>query len=581
MQAGGVNDAIQYEADESCPPLIALGVGLQGVMLGVAPLVLIVAITAAAGGQDDSYLRWAVFAALIIAGVLTAVQATRFRRLGAGHIMIMGTTPNFVAVSALALAGGGPALLASLIVVASLFYLALAIWLPLLRRVITPVVSGTVLMVLAVTLVPIALDRVQEVPGDVPGAAGPTAALLTLAVATVMALRASGTWRLWSPLIAIAAGTVVAALFGAYDPQAVLDAPWAGIPGGSEFPGFDFTPGAEFWSLLPVFVVIVLVGGVKNIGDSVAMQGASRRRPRVTDFRLVQGSLNTNGFGIFFSGLAGTPPTSVFSSTSVSLVTMTGVASRNVGYVIGGAFLVLALFPKLPALVLTIPNPVMGAFLLTAIALIFVGGVRTVIQDGLDAKKMLVVGIAFSLGAGMEHQTIFEDLIGGTWGRQLDNGLLIGALAAVVMTVFLDLTSPRTGGRLQSKLHTDSLPEIDAFVGAVAGRLGWNEDSTQRLRSAAEETVLSLLPAEDETEAEDAPRLIVAAHPETGTVEMEFMAVFDEENLEDRLAYLEEEAEGLQEGEISLRLLRHYASSVHHQKYYGLDIVTVQVKGSR
>ena len=143
----------------------------------------------------------------------------------------------------------------------------------------------------------------------------------------------------------------------------------------------------------------------------------------------------------------------MFSSTSVSLVTMTGVASRNVGYVIGAAFVVLALFPKLPALVLTIPNPVMGAFLLTAIALIFVGGVRTVIQDGLDAKKMLVVGIAFSLGAGIEHQTIFEDLIGGTWGRQLDNGLLIGALAAVVMTVFLDLTSPRTGGRLQSKLH--------------------------------------------------------------------------------------------------------------------------------
>ena len=581
MRAASVNDAIRYEADESCPPLIALSVGLQGVMLGVAPLVLIVAITAAAGGQDDSYLRWAVFAALIIAGVLTAVQATRFRRMGAGHIMIMGTTPNFVAVSVLALEGGGPALLASLIVVASFFYLALAIWLPLLRRIITPVVSGTVLMVLAVTLVPIALDRVQEVPGDVPGATGPTVALITLAIATVMALRASGAWRLWSPLIAIAVGTVVAALFGAYDPQAVLDAPWAGIPGGNQFPGFDFTPGAEFWALLPVFVVIILVGGVKNIGDSVAMQGASRRRPRVTDFRLVQGSLNTNGFGIFFSGLAGTPPTSVFSSTSVSLVTLTGVASRNVGYVVGAAFLVLALFPKLPALVLTIPNPVMGAFLLTAIGLIFVGGIRTVIQDGLDAKKMLIVGVAFSLGAGMEHQTIFEDLIGGTWGRQLDNGLLIGALAAVVMTVFLDLTSPRTGGRLESKLHTDSLPEIDAFVRGIAGRLGWNEGSAERLRSAAEETVLSLLPEGDQTEAREAPRLIVVAHPETGTVELEFMAVFDEENLEDRLAYLEEETEGLKEGEVPLRLLRHYASSVHHQKYYGLDIVTVQVKGSR
>jgi len=581
MRAGSVNEAIQYEADESCPPLVALSVGLQGVLLAVAPLVLVVAITSKAGGQDDSYLSWAVFAALIIAGVLTALQATRIGRLGAGHILIMGATPNFVAVSVLALEGGGPSLLASLIVVASLFYLALAIWLPLLRRIITPVVSGTVLMLLAVTILPIALDRVQEVPGDAPGATGPTVAVITLAVATAMALRASGRWRLWSPLIGIAVGTVVAALFGAYDPQALLDASWAGIPAGSEFPGFDFTPGAEFWALLPVFVVITLVGGVKNIGDSVAMQGASRRQPRVTDFRLVQGSLNTNGIGIFLSGIAGTPPTTVFSSTSVSLASLTGVASRNVGYVIGGAFVLLALFPKLPALVLTIPNPVMGAFLLTAIALLFVAGIRTVIQDGLTAQKMLVVGIAFSLGAGVEHQTIFADLIGGTWGRLLDNGMLIGALAAVVMTLFLELTSPRQGGRLQSKLHTDSLPEIDAFVRGIADSLRWNEGSTERLRSTAEETLMSLLPEGDDTEAKDAPRLIVVARPEPGTVEMEFLAVFDEENLEDRLAYLEEESEGLQEGEISLRLLRHYASSVHHQKYYGLDIVTVQVKGSR
>ena len=66
-------------------------------------------------------------------------------------------------------------------------------------------------------------------------------------------------------------------------------------------------------------------------------------------------------------------------------------------------------------------------------------------------------------------------------------------------------------------------------------------------------------------------------------VELEFMAVFDDENLEDRLAYLSEEAQGAQGvegGEISLQLLRHYASSVHHQKFHGLDIVTVQVRAT-
>ena len=77
--------------------------------------------------------------------------------------------------------------------------------------------------------------------------------------------------------------------------------------------------------------------------------------------------------------------------------------------------------------------------------------------------------------------------------------------------------------------------------------------------------------------ADEAPRLIVVARPEGGTVEMEFLAVFDEENLEDRLAYLDEQTETFDERELSFRLLRHYASSVRHQKYHGLDIVTVQV----
>ena len=581
MQARGLNDAIRYEADERCSPGIALAVGLQGVVLALAPLVVVVAVTARAGGQDEEYLSWAVFAALVIAGTLTALQASRVWRLGAGHIQIMGATPNFVAVSALALAEGGPSLLASLVVVSSLFYLALAIWLPLLRRVITPVVSGTVLMLLAATILPVALDRVREVPEGTADAAGPTVALATLAAATGLALRASGAWRLWSPLIGIAVGCLVASLFGAFDLQRIADASWAGIPAGARVPGFDLTPGVEFWALLPVFVVITLVGGVKNIGDSVAIQGASRRRPRVTDFRLVQGALNTNGLGILLSGIAGTPPTTVYSSTSVSLASLTGVASRNVGFVIGAGLVGLALFPKLPALLLTIPSPVMGAYLLTAIGLLFVGGIATVIQGGLDAQKALVVGIAFSLGLGIEHQTIFADVVGGTWGALLDNGMLVGALAAVVMTAFLDLTSPRTGGRLQSRLHAASLPEIDAFVRGVAGSLGWNEASADRLSAAAEETLLSLAHHGHGAAREDAPRLIVAARPAAAAVEMEFLAVFDEENLEDRLAYLEEESEGLQEGEVSLRLLRHYASSVHHQKYYGLDVVTVQVKGSR
>ncbi len=582
MNAPGANEAIRYEPDERCPPLVALSVGLQGVMLSLAPTVLVVAITARAGGQGEGYLSWAVFATLVIAGTLTALQASRFRRLGAGHILIMGPTANFVAISALALKEGGPALLASLTVAASLFYVALALWLPSLRRILTPAVSGTVLMLIAVAILPVALDRVYEVPESAPPATGPTLAVVTLAVTTALALRVSGAWRLWSPLIGIGAGCAAAAMFGAYDLQRVLDAPWAGLPDGG-FPGFDLTPGAGFWALLPAFIVVTLVGGVKNIGDSVAIQQASWRRSRVTDFRLVQGSLNTNGLGILLSGVAGTPPTTVYSGFSLSLPNLTGVASRQVGYAVGAILVSLSLFPKLTAVLLTIPSPVMGAYLLTAIGLLFVGGIRTVVRDGLDPQKALVVGVAFSMGAGLNYQTIGTDLLGETWGSLLDNGMLAGALAAVAMTLFLDLTNPARRTRLEVDLHISALPEIDGFLRGFASRIGWNDSSTQRLRSAGEETLMSLLPRGDDHQSHDVPRLMVVARPSGGAAELEFLAVFDKENIEDRLAYLSEEAEGaggLEEGEISLRLLRHYASSVHHQKFFGLDVVTVQVRAT-
>lgn len=584
-----VDAAILYEPDDRCGPLVALGVGIQGVMLVLATIVLIVAVTARAGGQDDSYVAWAVFAALIIAGALTAMQAARFWRLGAGHILIMGPTPNYVTVSVLALAAGGPGLLATLTVAAGIFYMGMSLWLPLLRRLLTPVVSGTVMMLIAATVLPIALDRVQDVPESAPAATGPVVALVTLVAVVVLSLCVSGSWRVWSPLIAIVSGCVVAAMFGAVEVSQVGDAAWVGLPD-SGFGGLDLTFDADFWALLPAFVVVALVGTVKNIGDCIAIQQVSWRRPRTTDFRLVQGSLNTNGIGIMLSGLAGTPPTSVYSSSSPSLIHLTGVATRSVGYAIGGFMVVLALLPKVGAALLAIPSPVMGAYLVTAIGVLFVSGMQTLVSGGLDRGRALTVGIAFSLGIGLDNQTIGADLLGDRWGPLIDNGMLVGAVAVVLMSQFTERGGRRGRARLEVDLTVSAVSRIDEFLRGFASGIGWDETATQRLCSAGEETLMSLLEqdagplsSDPEHPTGDARRLVVVARQSGGSVEMEFLAVLEEENLEDRLTHLNEEARsvaGLEDGEISLRLLRHYASSVHHQKFYGLDIVTVQVKAA-
>ena len=571
-----VNENIRYEPDDPCPPLVSIGVALQGVLIALANTVLFVTVAFTAVDLEEGYLSWAVFAALVIGGVVTALQANRAGRLGAGHVLMTGAGPHFIAVSVLALTAGGPSMLTGLLVLSSLVQFALAAWLPLLRRIITPVVSGTALMLIAVTVMTIAIKRVSDVPEDAPTGAGPVAAGVTLLVSAMLAIRASGVWKLWATLIGIASGTAVAALFGLYDPQRVIDAGWFFVPDIASWPGFDLSPGPEFWTLLPAFLIVSLVVAIKMSVDGVVLQQVSRRRPPATDFRLVQGAVNVNGLGTLLAGILGALPTIVYAPSIVSLITITGVAARSVGFAIGAMLVLLAFLPKVAGILLTVPGPVMAGFLLMVMGLLFVEGMRMVFQDGLDPQKAIVVGLSLSLGVGLQSHNVLEDVLGTTWGASLGNGMTVGVLTAIVLTSFIELSSPRHA-RLETTLEASALPEIDAFLRELASRMRWNDASTERLRAVGEETLSSLLQSGGDLEADSAPRLIIVARPGR-IVELEFMAVFDEENLEDRLAYLNEQSEIPEEHEVSFWLLRHYASSVRHRKYHGVDIVTVEVE---
>ena len=284
--------------------------------------------------------------------------------------------------------------------------------------------------------------------------------------------------------------------------------------------------------------------------------------------------------GILLSGIAVTPPVIIYLPSSVSLINLTGVAARGVGYAIGGILFALAFLPKLTAVLLSVPGPVMGAFLLLIMGLLFVEGIRTVFQDGLDPQKGLVVGVALALGVGLESGSVFEGVLGATWSASLGNGMTIGVLATVLLTAFLELTGPRRR-RLEAELDASALPGIDAFLCELADRTGWNDASRERLRAAGQEALECLLQLREDAADDKAPRVILVARPGRAAVEMEFLVVFENENIEDHLTYLSERAETPEESELSFRLLRHYASSVRHRQYHGIEIVTVKVAGSR
>ena len=342
----------------------------------------------------------------------------------------------------------------------------------------------------------------------------------------------------------------------------------------------DLSFGQEFWALLPSFAIITLVFGIKGISDGVIIQQASRRRPRSIDFRQIQGLVSANGIGMLLAGFAGTLPTMAFASLNVTLISLTGVAARRVGLYVAIVLIALAFFSKFAAILLTIPAPVMGAYLIFALGLMFVNGLQMVLRDGLDSRRLLVVALASALGLGLHGHPIMQDLFGDELGGLLGSGVTIGAVVAIVMTFLLDAMGTRRS-RLEVTLEMASLPAIDDFLSRLASRLSWDEASTLRLRSVGEETLATLLgQAEDDAEESDQPRLIVVARPQPMMVELEFVATTRQENIEDQLAYLSDEAQLPTADDLSLRLLWYHASAVRHQKFHGVDIVTIQVEGS-
>ena len=545
-------------------------------MLNVAGVVLTPVIVIRAAGGAQEFLSWAVFAAVVVSGVTTILQAVRLGRIGAGCVLLMGTSGAFISVCIAAIAQGGPGMLATLVVISSLFQFALAARLSLFRRIFTPTVAGTVIMLIPVTVMPIIFKMLGDVPEGAPAAAAPLSALVTVLLMVGIALKATGSLRLWAPVIGIAVACCVAGYFGLYDAARVADAAWIGLPAGA-WPGFDLGFGPVFWSLLPAFVFVTLVGALETIGDAVGIQHVSWRKPRAADFRAVQGAVAADGMGNLLSGLAGTVPNTTYS-TSIAVTELTGVGARSVGMAAGAIFVVLAFCPKALAVVLAIPNPIAAAYITVLLAMLFVLGMKIVVQDGLDYRKGLIAGVSFWIGVGFQNGAIFPEYFADFAGGILQNGMTAGGLAALLLTLFVELAKPRPK-RTELPFAASGLPELRRFLAEFAARSGWNERMTDRLDTAGEETVLTLL-QQEEGRGDRAPRrlFLVASKDEEGAV-LEFLAGSGDGNVQDRIALLGEQGAGPpSEQEFSLRLLRHVASSVHHQQYHDTDIVTVRVK---
>ena len=557
---------------------------MQFSFIASATLLVTPVIVAQQSGRGESYLIWMVFASLLVVGISTLIQVRRIGPIGAGAVLPMFTAAFSIPFCITALVDGGPTTLAALILVSAVVQLAISKWLFILRRIVTPTVGGTVMMILSLTLASVVFGMLNRASETDPG---PTllTALITLVVVAVLTLRGSTLLSLWGPVVGIVIGTIVAAIFGIYDVSRVIDAPWVGIP--TSVPDFGLDFGIHFWTLLPGFLFLGVIISIQANGASIAMQRVAHREDLAVDFREVQGALAGTGTTNVLAGLTGAVP-NIINPGAVSFTQLTGFAARRVGYVIGITFILVAFIPKISGLLSTIPSAVMAGYLMMIVGSLFVEGARIVIQSEKDRQKVAVAGVCFWIAAPFQFGLLKLPDLNPVIDALLNSGITTGGFAAIVMILYLELTKAR-GMRFQSRLHIDSLPELNDFIARFATKRHWNDAMKDRLSAVAEETLLTLAPLdltsfslddEEDSEEEDDRQLVVIASSDGDIAEFEFIGgAGDEQNIEDRVRQLQQhDSESVIEQELSLQLLRSYALSVEHHQYHDTDIITVRVE---
>ena len=565
---------VRYEPNENPPAALTFGCSLQLVVLGITSIIFIPTIVIRAGGGTDAYLSWAVFGAVAVSGICTALQAFRLSRVGAGYLLFMGPAGAYIGVCVSALSEGGPALLATLVVASSLVPIAISLRLALFRRLLTPTIVGTVNMLIPATVLPVVFSRLADAPHDT-ALSAPLTAVATGLVIGGISLKAGATLRLWAPLVGVIAGSVIGGSLGLYDFDLIARPSWIGLPQGN-WPGIGLDLGPAFVELLPAFAFVALIGAIQTITGAVAIQRVSWCRPRAVDYRAVEGAVTADGIGKLLSGLTAIVPTQTIA-VSAPTIELTGVAARRVGIAAGGVLMAMAFLPKVLAMILAIPSPVIVAYLTVVLAMTFVRGMAEVVQGGVDYRKGMISGVAFWVGVGCQNDLLFPGLLSELGGGLLGNGITAGGIVAILMTLFLEVTAPRRS-RIEAELDISVLPKLREFLDRFASRNGWRADMLHRLDAATEETILTLIGDDEDHKKRERRRLLLQARKEAGCAVLEFVAAPGEGNLQNRIGLLAETPDDVVvERDISLRLLRHIASSVRHQQFHDTDIVTVRV----
>jgi len=447
---------------DTIPPLARLfPLGLQHVLALYAGAVAVPLIGGGALGYSSADLAFLISADLFIAGIATIVQSVGFWRFGVRLPLMQGVT--FAAVGPMIAIGqqhGITTIFGSVIAV-GLFMILIAPFFAQLLRFFPPIVTGTVILIIGLSLMRVAAGWIMTgSTADAPGAPPLNVAFAfgTLLFIVLVERFAPAALARVSVLLGLVVGTVVALFVpGMVDWSGVTDAAWFAV-----VTPFHFgLPTFEVFSILSMLVVGIVIM-TETTGDMIAV-GEIVDKP-VTRRQLADG-LRADGLGTLLGGIFNTFPYTAFAQ-NVGLVSLTGVRSRYVATMAGAILVVLGLIPKVAALVEGVPRAVLGGAGIALFGMVAASGIRTLTKVKFNNKNVLVV--ALSVGIALlptVTPTIYDEF--PDWFQLIfDSGISAGAIVAILLNLVLNSDEVRA-----TQANEPALGAYDAVRGPAAAAL--------------------------------------------------------------------------------------------------------------
>ncbi|CDG53882.1 MULTISPECIES: uracil-xanthine permease family protein [Halomonadaceae] len=413
---------------DAMPPLSkAIPLGLQHIMAMFAGNVTPPIIIAGVIGANPAEQIFLIQVALFVAGVSTLVQTIGIGPIGARLPIVQGTSFGFLPVALpLAKAFGLPAVLGASFV-AGLLQFVLGAFLKKIRHWFSPVVTGIVVLLIGITLMPAGLNYAAGGVGadDFASPSNLLLALFVLSMTIAVHQYGRGFIKASSILFGLLAGYIVAIALGIVDFTSLSNAAWFAFPKPLEY-GMTFSGTAIIGMTLIMFVV-----GLETIGNISAITTTGAGRP--AQDRELSGGVMADGVATSLAAVFNTLPNTAYAQ-NVGLITLTGVVSRHV-VTIGGLLLIaMGLFPKLGGLVAAMPPAVLGG---AGVVMIASAGLKIIKECELDQRNMLIIAVSLSLGIGLPAVEEISETMPGQLGLLLKSGLVPAALAALLLDAIL------------------------------------------------------------------------------------------------------------------------------------------------